>query len=164
MAIVIVTDANVLINLTHIEQLPLLAKLDSYEFRVPREVLAEIEHSEQRVAVTAALQSGYLQEIVIDKIGALELFGSLRDIMGQGEASCLALAATEGFHIASDEKKRFRRRAVELIGEERIHRTESLLLDAIRCNQISVDQADRCKLILDSKRYVMGFTSFGDIL
>jgi hypothetical protein len=39
---VIVTDANVLINLTHIGRLSLLAALHSYSFRVPREVLAEI--------------------------------------------------------------------------------------------------------------------------
>jgi hypothetical protein len=47
----------------------------------------------------------------------------LRDMMGRGEAACLALVATGGFHIVSDEKKRFKRKAIELIGEARILRT-----------------------------------------
>jgi predicted nucleic acid-binding protein len=164
MAIVIVTDANVLINLIHIGKLSLLSALDPHEFRVPREVLAEISEPDQRVAVDGALAAGYIKEIAVETIEALELFGVLRDVMGQGEAACLALAATAGFHIASDEKKRFRRRAIELIGEERILRTESLILEAIRRNQISVAEADGWKLILDTKKYAMSFASFSDLL
>jgi len=44
-----------------------------------------------------------------------------------------------GFYIASDEKKRFRRRAVELIGEARIFRTEHLLIEAIHRNLTTVE-------------------------
>jgi predicted nucleic acid-binding protein len=162
--IVIVTDANVLINLTHIGRLSLLAALDSYSFRVPCEVLAEISEPDQRAAVDAALTAGHLEEIAVDTIEALQLFGVLRDIMGLGEAACLALAATAGFHIASDEKKRFRKRAIELIGEERILRTESLLLEAIRRDCISVADADRFKAVLETKRYTMSFASFSELL
>lgn len=164
MAIIVVTDANVLINLIHIEQLSLLATLDSHEFRVPSEVLVEIEIPDQRLAVDAAMAAGYLTEVIVDKIAVLELFGVLRDVMGQGEAACLALAAVEGFHIASDEKGRFRRRAIELIGEDHILRTESLLLEAIRRERISVAEADGYKKILESKRYIMSFGSFGELL
>jgi predicted nucleic acid-binding protein len=164
MAIVIVTDANVLINLCHIGKLSLLAELDPYEFRAPAEVVAEISEPDQRAAVDTAVAAGYLQVIAVETMEALELFGALRDVMGQGEAACLALAATAGFHVASDEKRRFRRRAIELIGEERILRTESLLLEAIRRDHISVAEADEYKQILEFNRYIMSFASFADIL
>jgi hypothetical protein len=81
-----------------------------------------------------------------------------------GEAACLALAATTRSHIASDEKKRFRRRAVELIGEARILRTQQILLEAIRRNHLSVQQADMHKVTLAANNYALPFTSFAEIL
>ena len=95
---------------------------------------------------------------------SLQLFAELRDVMGMGEAACVALAATRGCHIASDEKKRFRRRAVELIGEQRIVRTEGLLLEAIRQARISVAEADGFKAVLAANRYSMSFQSFSDLM
>lgn len=67
--------------------------------------------------------------------------------MGMGEAAGLALAATKGCRIASDEKKHFRRRAVELIGEERIVRSVGLLLEAIRQGRVSVAEADEARAV-----------------
>ena len=51
MTIVVITDANVLINLIHIEQLSLLGALEPYKFRVPLEVVKEISEPDQRAAV-----------------------------------------------------------------------------------------------------------------
>ena len=162
--IVVVTDANVLINLLRIGQLPLLGKLDAYRFLVPEEVVAEVTDPDQREALSSALAAGYLRQAVVDTMESLALFAELRDVMGRGEAACLALAATTGCHIASDEKKRFRRRAVELIGEERIVRTEGILLEAIRQGRISVAEADEFKEALAANRYSMPFQSFSDLL
>src|ERR1700722_18014755 len=111
--VVVVTDANVIINLFHIGQLPLFGALPPYRFRVPAEVVAEILHPTQQAAVTACIEAGHLEEVVVDTVDALSLFADLRDVMGRGEAACLALAMTRGLHIASDEKKRFRRRAID---------------------------------------------------
>ena len=80
------------------------------------------------------------------------------------DAACLAVAATSGCHLASDEKKRFRRKAIEMIGEARIVRTEDLLVAAIHCGICTVAQADEYKLILAGKRYAMPFLSFADQL
>jgi predicted nucleic acid-binding protein len=162
--VVVVTDANVIINLFHIGQLPLFGALHPYRFRVPAEVVAEILDPTQQAAVTACIEAGHLEEVVVDTVDALSLFADLRDVMGRGEAACLALAKTGGFHIASDEKKRFRRRAIELIGESRILRTESLLLEAIRRKQISVQDADGYKAILAANSYALSFNSFADLL
>ena len=82
----------------------------------------------------------------------------------RSEAACLALAATVGCHIASDEKKRFRRKAIELIGEARILGTEDLLLEAIRYGHITVAQADGYKVVLAENRYTMPFASFAERL
>jgi hypothetical protein len=39
-----------------------------------------------------------------------------------------------------------------------------LLLEAIRREHISIAEADECKLVLESKRYIMSFSSFADLL
>jgi predicted nucleic acid-binding protein len=161
---VVVTDANVLINLIRIGQLPLLGQLDGYRFLVPAEVVNEITEPDQREALSWALTEGHLEQVVVDTMESLQLFAELRDVMGMGEAACLALAATRGCHIASDEKKRFRRRAVELIGEQRIVRTEGILLTAIRQGRISVAEADGFKAVLAASRYAMSFGSFSELL
>jgi predicted nucleic acid-binding protein len=100
---------------------------------LPIEVLNEFTEPEQRSQVDAAIAAGCLEIMVIDAIDALAFFGELRDLMGRGEAACLALVATENLYLASDEKRFFRRKAIELVGEARILRTEDLILQAIRC-------------------------------
>lgn len=162
--VVVVTDANVLINLIRIGQLPLLGQLDGYRFLVPAEVVNEIAEPDQREALSWALTEGHLEQVVVDTMESLQLFVELRDVMGMGEAACLALAATGGCHIASDEKKRFRRRAAELIGEGRIVRTEEILLAAIHQGRISVAEADGFKAVLAANRYSMPFQSFSDLM
>lgn len=160
--IVVVTDANVLINFAHIDRLALLGELEAFRLKLPAEVLEEIVDPAQRVAVDAAIAAGALELLVVDELDALALFADLRDLMGRGEAACLALAATKGYHLASDEKKRFRRKAIELIGEARILQTEDLILQAIRCGRIPVAEADGYKAVLEANRYTMPFKSFAE--
>lgn len=161
---VVVTDANVLINFIRIGQLPLLGALNAHRFLVPEEVVAEITDPAQQDILASAIASGCLRKVVVDTIESLALFAELRDVMGRGEAACLALAATSGCYIASDEKKRFRRRAIDLIGESRILRTESILVEAIRQRIISVADADGFKALLEANRYSMSFGSFSELL
>jgi predicted nucleic acid-binding protein len=106
------------------------------------EVLNEFTEPEQRSQVDAAIAAGCLEIMVIDAIDALAFFGELRDLMGRGEAACLALVATENLYLASDEKRFFRRKAIELVGEARILRTEDLILQAIRCGHRCVAEED----------------------
>jgi len=162
--VVVITDANVLINLFHIGQLRVLGALPPYRFRIPREVLAEILDPAQQAAVRTCLDAGHAEETVVDTMASLALFAELRDLMGRGEAACLALAATTGSHIASDEKKRFRRRAIELIGEARILRTEQIIVESIRRKHITVQDADAYKATLAANNYALPFASFADIV
>jgi predicted nucleic acid-binding protein len=161
---VVITDANVLIKFVHIGQVALLGELPAYRFQLPTEVLNELTDGDQRAQIEAAIAARQLELMVIEALDALTLFGDLRDLMGRGEAACLAVAATTGCHLASDEKKRFRRKAIELIGEARIVRTEDLLVEAIRCGKRTVAQADEYKAILAANRYAMPFSSFADRL
>jgi predicted nucleic acid-binding protein len=161
---VVITDTNVLINFLHIGQLVLLGALPAYRLQLPTEVLLELTDPGQRSAVDNAIAADQLDLLVIDALDALALFGDLRDLMGRGEAACLALAATAGYHLASDEKKRFRRKAIELIGEARILGTEDLLVEAIRCGRITVAQADGYKRVLAENRYMMPFASSAERL
>ncbi len=160
----VITDANVLINFVHIGQVALLGELPAYRFQLPTEVLNELTDGDQRAQIEAGIAARQLELMVIEALDALTLFGDLRELMGRGEAACLAVAATTGCHLASDEKKRFRRTAIELIGEARIVRTEDLLVEAIRCGKRTVVQADEYKQILAANRYVMPFSSFTDRL
>ena len=52
---VVVTDANVLINLVHIGRLDLLALLSGLDFVIPEEVTAEIKDPDQRAVHRLAL-------------------------------------------------------------------------------------------------------------
>ena len=160
---VVVTDANVLIDFCHIGQLPLLGALTPYRFFVPAEVINEITEPAQQAEVAGALTQELIAMTVIDSIEALALFGTLRDLIGHGEAACLALAVTEGWMIASDEKRRFRREVVERIGAARLVGTESLLRHAISLGRVSVAEADGFKAVLEARRFVMPFASFGDL-
>lgn len=92
------------------------------------------------------------------------MFAELRNVMGMGEEARLALAAMRGCHIASGERKYFRRRTVELIGEGRIVRTEGILLAGIRQGRISAAEADGFKAVLAANRYSMPSGSFSELL
>jgi predicted nucleic acid-binding protein len=162
--VIVITDANVLINLLHIGKVELLAELPGFRFKVPPEVLNELTNPQDRAQIDAVIAAKKIDEMVVSQMDALTLFAELRDLMGRGEAACLALAATSGCHLASDEKKRFKRKAIELIGEDRLLRTESLIVLAIRAGRLTVAQADECKGVLAEKRYAMPFKSFAEVL
>lgn len=88
--IIVITDANIIINLFHIGQLSLFGSLPPYRFRVPSDVVVEILDPAQQIAVRNCIEAGLLEEIVVDTMVALPLFAESRSIMGRGEAACLA--------------------------------------------------------------------------
>lgn len=104
---IVPADANVIINLIHINSLGLLSRLPNYEFVVPDEVVREVTEPGQRAALQVAIKSGAPRIITIDDIATLKLFTELSSVMGAGEAACLSLAQTRGWFVASDEKESF---------------------------------------------------------
>lgn len=102
---IVVTDANVLINLMHVSRLGMLAKIPNHEFVVPEHVREEITIPEQRATLNAAVTEGWLKVEIIDGLEAV--FTELIAHIGRGEAACIAIAAKAGWLIASDEKRRY---------------------------------------------------------
>jgi rRNA-processing protein FCF1 len=62
---VVLTDANALINLMHIDQRSLLKRLPGYRFVVPDHVIAEIERESQANALRQTIEDGILEPATI---------------------------------------------------------------------------------------------------
>lgn len=163
-AAVVVTDANILINLMRVGRLALLGTLTSFEFVLPAEVVAEITDPGQREQLEAVLLRGEVRTVVLEEIAELTTYAELRGVMGKGEAACLALAEARGWIVASDEKKRFRREVIARLGEERLVTTAGLFVLAIRAGLLSVEEADQAKEVLARHRFRMKFASFRDLI
>ncbi|MBI3678797.1 MAG: hypothetical protein HY235_00075 [Acidobacteria bacterium] len=161
---VVVTDANILINLIHIGQLPLLGALVEFDFVAPDEVVAEILDAAQAGALQEALQAGFLASASIADTDELAIFTALTTSLGKGESACLALAQRRGWMIASDERGVFRREANQRLGAGRLINTSGLLLTAIRAGVLTVEQADQAKAVLEACRFRVKFNSFRDLL
>ncbi len=162
--IVVVTDANVMINFIHIGRLELLARLPGLRFVVPEHVVAEITDAAQAAELRAALERGDVDEVRMTDAVEIARFAALTETLGRGESACLALAEARGWAVASDERRAFHRTAVERIGEDRLLSTPALILRAIRAGLATVAEADDWKALLEQRRFRMKFASFGDLL
>lgn len=161
---VVCVDASVVINLIHVTRLDLLGSLGNYRFVVPEQVVAEVSLPAQAQSLGQALEAGHLElEVSTDPV-EMEMYADLRQVMGRGEAACLAMAITRGCMVASDERGCFLRLTREHLGEHRVLNTPGLLLLAIRHGVISCSEADRMKGILESHRFRMNFSSFAELL
>jgi predicted nucleic acid-binding protein len=161
---VVVTDANVLINLLHVARLDLLSKLPGHEFVVPDHVREEITNTDWRALLDAAVAHGRLKLAILTELDAITVFTELIVHIGRGEAACIAIAAKHGWCIASDEKRRFRREAVARIGAGRLLGTADIFVAAIGAGLLSVEEADADKLTLEERRFKMSFGSYRELV
>ncbi len=161
---IVVTDANVLINLIHVVRWDLCAQLPGIEFVVPDHVRDEVTDRAQRSALDRAVAKGSLRIVSIADLADIASFGDLTIHLGRGEAACLVLAARNGWSIASDEKGRFRREALARIGKARIIGTAAIYILALNAGLLTIEQADSDKAILEETCFRMPFRSFREIL
>ena len=161
---VVVTDANVLINLIHVGRLGLLGALVAYEFVVPPEVEAEVRIPAQAQELTHAFDAGHVERTQFLGIEELEAYAELVQTIGRGEAACLAIAQVRGWYVASDERRRFLRLARERIGRGRVLNTAGIFVLAIRAGLLTAEEADQDKRVLEGYRFKMRFPSFRDVL
>lgn len=161
---IVVTDSNVLINLMHVSRLDLLGRIPGHEFVVPDHVREEITTPDGRALLDGAIGDGWLKLEPITDLDAIATFTELIDHIGRGEAACIAIAVQRGWSIASDEKRRFRREAEARVGSSRILGTVEVFVLAIEARLLTVDQADADKLVLESRRFKVSFTSFRELV
>jgi predicted nucleic acid-binding protein len=160
----VATDTSILINLLHTGHLSLLGRLPGFRFVIPDEAIAEILHADQRQIMSEAIAAGHVQRESISSPEELGLFAELRQVLGAGESSCLALAEKRGWIVACDEKRVFLREARRRLGEGRILNTPGIYLLSIRAGLITVAVADEAKTTLENHRFQMAFRSFSDLL
>ena len=161
---VVVTDANVLINLIHVGRLGLLGTLPGYKFVVPPEVEAEVRIPAQAQELAHAFDVGHVERTSFSGIEELEAYAELVRTIGRGEAACLAMAQVRGWYVASDERRRFLRHAEERLGPGRVLNTAGIFVLAIRAGVLTVEEADQHKCALEEHRFKMRFSSFRDLL
>ena len=161
---VVVTDTNILINLSHVGLLDLLGKLPPYSFVVPEEVVKEVTEPHQAEVLQTAMSSGLLLEVQLVDPAELKVYAELIQILGSGEAACLSLAECRQWLIASDEKKKFRRETLARLGTGRLLNTPGILTLAITSGILTVQDADHAKAVLEQHRFIMSFRSFRDVL
>lgn len=159
---IVVSDANVLINLLHIDRLDLIVELEGYEFLIPENVNAEITRDRERL--DEFIQAGWLTVITLNTVPALELYADLVQRMGKGEAACLALAEVNGWLISSDEKKAFLREVEKRLAPGSLITTPGLMLLGIRANLMTLEEADVAKALLEVRKFRMSFGSFRELL
>ena len=161
---VVVTDANVLINLMHVARLELCAGLSSLEFVIPNHVREEIKYPDQQKVLDKAVERGLFRIAQISEPEDVAAVFKLTTHLGRGEAACLVLALRHGWTVASDEKGRFRHEATSRIGAERIIGTVDLFVRAINAGLISIEEADADKAVLEERRFKMPFASFREVV
>jgi predicted nucleic acid-binding protein len=156
----------VLINLMHVSRLGLLARIPNHEFMVPGHVREEILLPEHRAAVDAAVTDGWLKVEVMTDLDAISVFAELIANLGRGEAACIAMAARNGWYIASDERRRFRREAEARVGAGRVITTVDVFVLAIRAGLLTIEDADADKLALERKRFTPkpSFTPYRELV
>lgn len=98
---IVITDANVIINLATANGMTLLRDLPGHEFILPEEVRDEVTGGQQREQLDRALAEGYLTVRRLESVDGLTLFVELRKTLGAGESACLAMAKVEGCLVAS---------------------------------------------------------------
>ena len=78
---IVVTDANILINLIHAQALELLGRLDGYEFVIGDQVEAEITRTEQATALRHAIDVAWLHRDAVNTIEGVLLQRSRQTVI-----------------------------------------------------------------------------------
>ena len=153
--ILVVADTSFLVNFLTLDRMDILRSLRIYAFHVPNHVVAEVEYAEQLGRLEAAIAEGTVTELEIVHPAEIALYDELRRFLGDGEAACLAVAATRRWVMATDEKCRLRREIFERLGEEYLLNTPGAIVAALRVGILTVPEAEAIREELARHRFVM---------
>jgi predicted nucleic acid-binding protein len=161
--LIIIADANILINFIRINALYLLENLPEKKFGITPAVYEEILPGRGRERVDEAIQKGAIKVYRVESSQALALFYRYTETFGIGEASCLALAKEQGWILATDDRQ-CRNLAAKEIGKSRITGTVDLIRDAIETALLTITEADQLLVLLEKENFKVKFKSFKEIL
>ena len=159
-----ILDTCVLINFAAIGRIDLLTSHPLYAFVITDHVREEIKehYSEQFDAVNTAVDDGTLVEIAADQPDELANFAALvaRKNLGNGECSAIAVAKNRSMPLAIDDR-RARNRATEFESSIVLLSTESLMVELIQDDILTVAEADAIKLDWETNHsFKLKFASF----
>lgn len=161
--LIVIADANILINFFRINVLYLLENLPKRQFAITPAVYEEILPGRGRERIDEAVHKGAIKVYRMESIHALRNFYGYIERLGIGEASCLALAKDRGWSLATDDRQ-CRLLAAKEIGGARITGTVDLIKEAIESGLLSIAEADQLLVLLEQENFKVKFGSFREIL
>lgn len=166
----VILDTSTLINFVKVNRLDILKKLVNYSFRAPYIVINEVSKGSDKKRLLQAIRNKYIKSESMDLTELktsekLLIPRKLKPNIGKGEAPVLAIGINRRWKMAIEEKA-----AMEIIkqriGGRYIIQTKDLLLEAIKKEIITVEEADSIKLELENHHCfrMKGFESFRDLI
>lgn len=144
--LVVIADANILINFIRIRSLHILKQLPETSFGITPEVYEEILPGRGKEQLKQAVREGWLTIHRVEEMDALLLFARYRKTLGRGEAASLALVKVQKWILATDDRQ-CRSMAGRELGSGKVMGTIDLLREAIRTKIVTMEQGD---LLLES--------------
>ncbi len=166
---IVAADTDVVINFLHVRRLDLLCELSAWRFVVTEHLLGasgmpgELTDPLQAAEVEKAIAAGGLEAVALTEPRELALFAALNEFLGRGESAAIAVAACRGWIVATDDR-RARKECERKLGSNRSLNTPGILLGCIRSGCLTVAEADSIKEQLASRRFIMKFASFAELL
>lgn len=156
---VVVLDACILISLSQVNRFDILTSLTDYSFVTTEHVLKEIIDERQSKDVQAQVETGTISVVRLLEPSTLRLYFQLRDRIGSGEASCIAIAQESNWLICSDDKRKVPAIAEKHLGAEALLTFEKLLriasdisvIDAVEASEIQEELAEISRMKLAIK-------------
>lgn len=151
-------DTDVLLEFIREDRLDLLGRNPAFQFIVSDTVYREVENQGQKAKLDEAISRDYFRRSRLDQMQALELYQVVRHRLDKGEAACIALAATNGWYVASDEKGVLEGIVETHVGPDRLLNSADILLQSIKEGLLDVAEADALK---DAFGKEYSFSTFG---
>lgn len=150
----IVLDACMVISFGNVNRLDLLDTLRQDTICVSARARTVVVRDPARAVMEASISAGRLAVGTLDlensaEQQALQRYDARPMFRGRGDAEVLALAATRGYIVASDEQA-IRTAVINEFGVDRLARTADFLVWAVREGRLQVDDAERLLTELDS--------------
>jgi predicted nucleic acid-binding protein len=142
--ILVVSDTNVLINFLLVGRLDLLCQHKEYRFVATEHARAEITDAAQRAELETAISAWTLGETSLTDPREIDLFATLNAFLGRGESAAIAVAASRGWVVATDDH-RARREIERRIERNHLLTTPGVLLRCILRGGLTIADADGIK-------------------